>query len=51
MNEIVNKYLLAADKFMLKMHLRQPGFTYSASGPLTKNKLRIQKFMQTKDTN
>ena len=30
MNEIINKFLLAADKFMPEMHLRQPGFTYSA---------------------
>ena len=29
MNKIVNKFLLAADKFMPEMHLRQPGFTYS----------------------
>ena len=38
MNEIVNKFLLASDKFMHEMHLRQPRFTYSACGPLTKNK-------------
>ena len=37
MNEIVNKFLLAGDKFMPEMHLRQPGFTYSACGPFTKN--------------
>ena len=30
MNEIVNKYLLAADKCMFEMYLREPGFTYSA---------------------
>ena len=36
---------------MPEMHLRQPGFTYSACGPFTKNKQRIQKFMQTGDTN
>ena len=42
MNEIVNKFLLAGDKFMPKMHLKQPGFTYSACGPFTKNKERIQ---------
>ena len=47
MNEIVNKFLLAGDKFMPEMHLKQPGFTYSACGPLTKNKERIEKFMQT----
>ena len=50
MNKIVNKFLLAEDKFMLEMHLKQPGFTYSASGPFTKNKERIEKFMQTGET-
>ena len=43
-NEIVNKVLLAGDKFMPEMHLKQPGFTCSACGPFTKNKERIQKF-------
>ena len=38
MNEIVNKFLLAGDKFMPEMHLRQTGFTYSACGPFTKTK-------------
>ena len=38
MNEIVNKFLLAGDKFMPEMHLKQPGFTYSACGLFTKNK-------------
>ena len=38
MNEIVNKFLFAGDKFMSEMHLKQPGFTYSASGPFTKKK-------------
>ena len=38
MNEIVNKFLLAGDKFMPEMHLRQPRFTYSTCGPFTKNK-------------
>ena len=50
MNEIVNKFLLAGDKFMPEMHLRQPGFTYSACGPFTKNKERIQKFTERGDT-
>ena len=36
MNEIINKFLLVGDKFMPEMHLRQPGFTYSACGPFTK---------------
>ena len=35
MNEIVNKILLAGDKFTSEMHLRQPGFTYSACGLIT----------------
>ena len=38
MNEIVNKFLLAGDKFMPEMHLRQPQFVYSACGPFTKKK-------------
>ena len=44
MNENINKFLLVGDKFMPEMHLKQPGFT---CGPFTKNKKRIQKFMQT----
>ena len=44
MNDIVNKFLLAEDKFLPEMHLKQPGFTYSASGPFTKYKERIQKY-------
>ena len=47
MNEIVNKFLLADNKFVPEMHLKQPGFTYSACGPFTRNKERIGKFMQT----
>ena len=50
MNDIINKFLLAGDKFMPEMHLRQPGFTYSACRPFTKNKERIQKFKQTGDS-
>ena len=38
MNEIVNNFWLACDTFMPEMHLKQPGFTYSACGPFTKNK-------------
>ena len=51
MNEIVNKVLLAADKFMPEIHLKQPGFTYSACGPFAKNEERIEKFMRTGDKN
>ena len=50
MNEIVTKFLLADDKFMPEMRLKQPEFTYSACGPFTKNKERIQKFKETGDT-
>ena len=50
MNEIVNNFLLTGDKFMPEMHLKQPGFTYSACGPFTENKERIQKFKETGDT-
>ena len=50
MNEVVNKFLLAGDKLMPEMHLKQPAFTYSACGPLTKNKERIQTFKETGDT-
>ena len=38
MNEIVNKFLLAGDKFMPEMHVRRSGFTYSACGRFTKDK-------------
>ena len=51
MNEIENKFLLVGDKFMPEMHLKQLGFTYSTCGPFTKNKERIEKFMQTGNTN
>ena len=51
MNNIINKFLLAGDKFMPEIHLRQPQFTYSACVPFTKHKQRIQKFKETGDTN
>ena len=47
MNEIVKKFLLVGDKFMPEMYLKQSCFTYSACDPFTKNKKRIEKFMQT----
>ena len=50
-NEIVNKFLLASEKFMPEMHLKQPGFTYSACGPFRKNKERIQKSKKTRHAN
>ena len=46
MNEIVNRFKLAGDKFMPKMHLRQPRFTHSACRTFTKTKERIQKIKE-----
>ena len=50
MNNIINKFLLAGDKFMPEMHLRQPRFVYSACGPFTRHKERIKEFKRTRDT-
>ena len=50
MNEILNKFLLAGDTFMLEIHLKQSRFTYSACGPFRKNNERIQKLKETGDT-
>ena len=50
MKNIINKFLLAGDKFMAEMRLRQPQFVYSACGPFTRHKERIKKFKQTGDT-
>ena len=46
----MKKFLLSGDNFMPEMHLRQPGFTYSACGPFTKNRERIQKFKERGDS-
>ena len=51
MNNAINKLLLAGDKFMPEIHLKQPQFTCSACGPFTKHEQRIQKFKETGDTN
>ena len=51
MNNTINKLLLAGDKFMPEIHLRQPQFTYSACGTFTKHEQRIQKFKETGDAN
>ena len=50
MNEIVNKFLLAGDKFMSKMYLRQPGITYSAFGPFTKKQRKNPKSKERGDS-
>ena len=47
MNNIINKFLLAGDKFMPEMHLGQPRFVYSACGPFTGHKERIKEFKRT----
>ena len=49
MNNVINKFLLAGDKFMPEMHLRQPQFVYSACGPFTRHKERIKEFKSTGD--
>ena len=50
MNEIGNKFLLARDKLIPEIHLRQPGLTYSTCEPFTKNKERINKFKKARDS-
>ena len=50
MNEIASKFLLPGDKFMPEMHLRQPGFMYTACETFTKNKEQIKKFKETGDS-
>ena len=50
MNKIVNKFSLAADKFIPEMHLKQPGLTYSTCRLFIKIRKRIQKLKQTGDT-
>ena len=46
MNEIINNFSLTGDKIMLEISLRRLGFKYSACGPITKNKERINKFKE-----
>ena len=50
MNNVINNFLLAGDKFMPEMHLRQSQFVYRTCGPFTRHKERIKKFKQTGDT-
>ena len=47
MNDIINTFILAEEKFMTEMHLKQPDYNYSTCGPFTKNKEIMQKFKQT----
>ena len=50
MKNVINKFLLAGDKFSTEMHLRQPRFVYSACGPFTRHKERTKEFKRTGDT-
>ena len=50
MKEIINKFLLAGDKFMSEMHLRQSRSVYIACGPFTKIKEKTQKFKEPGDS-
>ena len=50
MNRIVNNPLLAGYKLMPEIHLKRLGFTNSAYGLITKNKERIKKFKETRDS-
>ena len=50
MNNVINKFLLAGDKFMPEMHLRQSQSVYSACGPFTRHKKIIKEFKRTGDT-
>ena len=50
MNNTINKFLLADDKFIPEVPLRQPQFFYSACGPFTRHKERIKEFKRTGDT-
>ena len=50
MTEIIINFLLAGKRFMLEIHLRQPGFTYNISEPVTGNKERIQKLKEIGDS-
>ena len=49
MNNIINKFLLAGDKFIPEMHLRQPQFVNSSCDPFTRHKERIKEFNRTGD--
>ena len=49
MKATVNKFLLAGDKLIPEMHLRQPGFTYSACGKFTKKQTKNEKTKKTQE--
>ena len=47
---MLKKILLAEDKFMPEMHLKQQGFIYSTRGPFTKTKRRTKKLKEARDS-
>ena len=49
MTQLISFYWLEGD-ILPEMHLKQPGYTYSACGAFTKNKERIEKFKEAGDT-
>ena len=49
-NEIVNTFLLVGDNLLPEIHSKQLGFTYRACDSFTKSKERIEKFIQTENT-
>ena len=51
MNDIITRFLLAGEKFMPEILIKQPECTYRACGPFTKIKEGIKKCRETRDTN
>ena len=51
MNKIINKCVLAGEKFMPKLHLRKSEFIYSASRPFTKRRDMVKRLSKTGDLN
>ena len=49
MNDVIYRFLLVGNKFILEIHLRQPCFTYTACEAFTKSKERMQKFKEKVD--
>ena len=49
MIKIINSFLLTGDKYIPKLHLKQPEFTYSACGQFTKHRERSQKFREARN--
>lgn len=48
MDEIIYKFFLAGNRFMLEIHLRKPEFIYSACDQFTKNKEIKKNFKRNK---